>query len=117
MGRSTVEVKVIVLDVFAVIALAGRQAEGPLFQNRTFVAPASDGILNRARMKTVGARIPFSQAQGQLRTRVRESTPAFQRLVAKLPTDCPECSTTGRSFCERRNQTVSSQREADHGAL
>src|SRR5215813_5736975 len=39
MGWSTVEIKVVVLHVFAMIAFTGRQAKSAFFQNRIFSIP------------------------------------------------------------------------------
>ena len=39
MGRSTVEIEVVLLDVFAVVALAIGQAEQSLLQNRVVAIP------------------------------------------------------------------------------
>src|SRR5271154_460201 len=43
MGRRRVEVEIVFLDVFAVIALAVGQTEQPLFEDRVLAVPQSEG--------------------------------------------------------------------------
>lgn len=47
MRRRRVQIKILFLDIFAVVALVARQSEKPLLQNRVFFVPKRNGETNQ----------------------------------------------------------------------
>jgi hypothetical protein len=87
--RCGIEIEVILLDVFAVIALSVRQAEQPFFQNRVGAVPEAERKTELLMIVTDAGKAVFAPAIGPgARVIVREVIPRVAGITVVL-TDRP----------------------------